>query len=124
MKNDVWLRATSALIIVVLFSGCTTMMRVNAVDPNGEQIYNARVLIDGEFIGETPDASTRISNFVLNQTDIRVAKDGYNSRTVEPSKEIKVAPLVLGILGLAIPFLWVWGPKPQQTVVLTPVSNR
>ena len=122
MKKDGWLKATSALMVVVLFNGCTTMMRVNAVDPNGEQIYDARVLIDGEYIGETPDATTQVSNFVGESPEIKVIKNGYNSRSIEPNKELKVPALIAGIF-VWVPLLWVWGPKAQQTVVLTPSTR-
>jgi hypothetical protein len=122
MKKDGWLRIISALMIVVLFSGCTTMMRVNAVDPNGEQIYDARVLIDGEYIGETPEATAIVSNFIAESPEIRVTKDGYNSRSIEPNKEIKIPALIAGVF-VWVPLLWVWGPKAQQTVVLTPSTR-
>ena len=109
-------------MIVVLLSGCTTLVRVNAVDPNGEQIYDARVLLDGEFIGETPDATVEVSNFIGETPEIRVTKDGYNSRSIEPKKEIKMPALIAGIF-VWVPLLWVWGPKARQTVVLTPSTR-
>ncbi|MCL2070081.1 MAG: PEGA domain-containing protein [Treponema sp.] len=119
MKHGFFTRTIGALMIVVFFSACTTMMTVNAVDPTGSQINGATVLVDGENIGQTPAATTTVSNFVGSTTELRVTANGYHPRTLEASREVKMMPLVVGIFVWPL-LLWVWGPTGQQNVVLTP----
>ena len=121
MKKDVLIRMISVLLIMFFFAGCSTMMTVNVVDQMGVPINGAVVLVDNERIGQTPDASTSVSNFIGNTTNIRVVADGYHPRTVEADKELKVGTLVGGLV--AWPFLlWTYGPRATQTVVLTPYA--
>jgi hypothetical protein len=110
------------LMILVLFSGCvsTTMMRVNAIEPTGKPVDNATVLVNGELIGQTPNASTKVSNFFEADTEITVSKDGYYTTRTEAVKEVKTANVVLGILINIWAFLWVSGPKAHQNVILIP----
>ena len=117
MKASFFVRVIGILMILVMFGACTTTMHVNAVDIEGNFIDGASVLVDGVFIGYTPDASTSVSNAVWDSTEIRVTKDGYRPSVVEANREIKVAPLIAGIF-LWVPLLWVWGPRAQQNVVL------
>jgi uncharacterized membrane protein len=122
MVKRLLIKVTSFLMILVLFSGCvsTTMMRVNAVEPNGKPVDNATVLVNGENIGQTPNASTKVSNFVGSDTEITVSKDGYYTARTEAVEEVKAANVILGISLNIFAFLWVSGPKAQQNVVLTP----
>ena len=122
-------RVISLLLITVFFAGCSTMMTVSAVDPQGRPVNNARVLLDNEFIGETPNANANVSNFIGNSPVIRVMADGYHDRTTPVQNEVKVPNLVAGLLlgwtGLGLlPLLWVWGPRAQQTVMLMPEQER
>ena len=119
MRNGWFVRIIGILMILVFFTGCATTMIVNAVDPHGRPVNQAVVLVNGENIGTTPDATTEISNFILSNNEIRVTAPGYLPRTVQPVNEVKVGPLIGGFFCF-IPWLWVWGPRPHQNVVLTP----
>ena len=114
-------RTISILIILAFFSGCTTMMTVNAVDQMGLPIDNATVLVDSENIGQTPDASVRVSNFVGGNTTIRVIAEGFHPRTTEANREFKVGPFIGGLFIWPV-LLWVWGPRSVKNVMLTPVE--
>jgi hypothetical protein len=122
MVKGLLIKAIGIVMILVLFSGCvsTTMMRVNAIEPTGKPVDNATVLVNGENIGQTPNASSKVSNFVGADTEITVSKDGYYTARTDAVKEVKAANVVLGILLNIFAFLWVSGPKAHQNVVLTP----
>ena len=119
MKKEFCARVIGILMILVLFSGCSTLMTVNAVDPVGIPIHQATVLVDGENIGQTPYASTRVSNALWVNPEITVTAEGYHTRKVEAVRELKVAPLIGGLFLWPV-ILWVWGPRATQNVVLTP----
>ena len=120
MKKGFFVKIIGILLIVSFVSACSTMMTVNAVDPNGSQISDVRVIVNGQDIGQTPNTTTKVSNFIGDDTSIRVVKEGYVTRTVGAEKEIKIPVLIIGLLFTYIPLLWVYGPKALQTVVLTP----
>jgi uncharacterized membrane protein len=122
MIKGLLIKGINFLLILVLFSGCvsTTMMRVTAVEPTGKPVDNATVLVNGENIGQTPNARTKVSNFLGADTEITVSKNGYYTARKEAVKEVKMPNIVLGILLNTFALLWVSGPKAQQNVVLTP----
>ena len=111
----------SILLILVFFGGCATTMSVNAIDPNGTPINGATVMVDGLNIGQTPDAATRESNFIGNNPSIRVVAEGFNPRTTEAAREFKVAPFIAGLFLWPL-LLWVYGPRAEQNVILTPAQ--
>ena len=119
--KDLFGRAIGILLILIYFSGCTTTMTVNSVDPNGRPINGATVLVDGENIGQTPNASTSTSNGLWVKNEIRVQANGFQSTVTEADKEIKIPILIGGILIWPL-LLWCYGPKEQQNVVLTPAQ--
>ena len=129
MKASFFVRVIGILMILVMLVGCSTTMHVNAVDTRGNMIDGASVMVDDQFIGNTPGARTRVSNAVWETTQIRVTKDGFHTAVVDARQQIKVPNLVAGILlswtvvGL-IPLLWVWGPRAQQHVVLQEAPAR
>jgi len=117
-----WLsKGIGVLLILVFVVGCSTTMNVNVFDPTGRPIDGATVSVDGGPIGQTPDASTRVSNFVGNTPSIRVTADGYLPRTVDAEKEFKVGAFIGGIFVWPV-LLWVWGPRAQQNIILTPAQ--
>ena len=121
--NGKLVKIIGSLLLVIFISGCSTMMTVNAVDHLGRPIEQARVVVDGEFIGETPNVKTRVSNVSWGEARMVVSADGYATRTMNAAKEIKIGPLVAAILlpiSIYIPLIWVYGPKAQQFVVLEP----
>ena len=122
MKREFWVRTISVLMILIFFSACSTMMTVNAIDPVGRPIHDATVLVDGQFIGLTPDTSIRVSNFIATSTDIRIIAEGYHPRTAEPVRELKVGAFIAGIFIWPV-LLWVWGPRAQQNIFLTPQAD-
>jgi hypothetical protein len=124
MAKGVFVRAVSVLLILVFLSGCasSTKMTISAIEPNGKLVDDATVIVDGEIIGQTPNASRRISNFAGTKTEIIVLKDGYDTVRTEPIKEVKATNVVLGIVLLNFfAWMWVYGPKQQQNIILTPV---
>ena len=125
MLKSFFVKAAGILMISVCIGSCasTTVMKVNAIDPNGIPIDNATVLVNGENIGQTPNASTKVSNFVGTETEITVLKEGYYTTRAEAVHKVKPKNMVLGFLLNAFAFLWVVGPKTQQNVVLTPMET-
>ena len=119
MKNGLITRILGFLFLLIFLSGCSTMMTVKAVDPVGNPVNGATVFVDDEKIGETPDASTKVSNFVGSSVDIRVTAEGFYTKTTEPRKEFKTGAFIGGLFILPM-FLWVWGPKAEQVVLLSP----
>jgi len=124
MQNNLLVKAISVCMILILFSGCvtSTRMQVYVTEPDGKPINDAMVLVNGENIGQTPNAHAKVSNFVGSNTQITVMKEGYNTVRTEAVKDAKAANIVLGIL---IPlnffaFLWCAGPKAQQEIILSP----
>jgi hypothetical protein len=108
----------------LLLAGCamTTQMDVNVTDYRGNPIDGATVLVDGQNIGQSPNASIRVSNQIGSLPVIRVWKDGYNPAQMEAAAEVKV-PSAIGGIFLLVPFIWVYGPRANQHVVLTPRIN-
>jgi hypothetical protein len=112
----------SVLMILVLFNGCvmSTKMTVTATDPKGTPIANANVFVNGQSVGYT-GSRIKVSNFVGAKSDITVTKEGYNTARIQPVKQVKVANVLCGILLLNVfAWLWVYGPKAEQHVVLSP----
>ena len=116
-----FVKVVCVLTILIFLSGCvsSTKMVVNAVDPSGKPVIDATVLVNGENIGQTPNADKRISNFAGTETEITIFKDGYNTAKTEPVREAKSANIVFGIFN-PFAFLWVSGPRIKQYFVLTP----
>ena len=121
MIKMLFTRAVSVLMIVIFFGGCvsTTKMHINTTDLNGKPVEDATVFIDGVFIGQTPNASKRVSNFNGKDTQIIVAKEGYSTVRTAADKEVKAANLVFGVLLNFFAWFWIYGPKEQQNVILT-----
>jgi hypothetical protein len=122
MLRGFFVKAISVFMILVLFSGCvsSTMMTVYVTEPNGRPVNEATVLVNGENIGQTPNASTKVSNFISANTEITVSKEGYYTVKTEAVKEEKVTNIVIGLLLNIWAFLWVYGPKTQQNVIIRP----
>jgi len=127
MLKDSLVKVISVLMVVFLFSSCvmSTKMVVNAIDTNGVPVNNANVFVDGKPAGQTPGARTKASNFLTAKNEITVSKEGYSTARVQPVKQVKVANVLCGILLLNVfAWLWVYGPKAQQSVVLSPEPAR
>jgi hypothetical protein len=122
MPRKIFVKLVASVLLLLVLNSCvsTTVMQVNAIEPSGKPINNATVLVNGELIGQTPNASKRVSNFMGVDTEITVSKRGYYTAKTGAVQEVKSANIVLGILFNIFAFLWVSGPKSQQNVVLTP----
>ena len=118
-------KTISILLIPVFFAGCasSTKMTVNVFEPNGSPVVDATVFVDGEVIGQTPNARVKVSNFVGNNFEITVLKDGYETVKTAPVKEVKQTNVVSGILLNFFAWLWVYGPKSNQSIILTPETG-
>jgi uncharacterized protein YceK len=116
-----FVKAISILMILVL-SGCSTMMTVNAVDQDGRLVNDATVLVDGKKIGTTPNATKKVSNAVWKTPIIMVTKQGFYPIIKEADKEFKMGPAIAGVLLICPLWLYVWGPRPHQLITLTPDS--
>jgi len=108
-----------SITMIVILSGCSTTMMVTATDQQGRPIPGANVVVDGQHIGQTPGASTSVSNFI-GTTQITVTADGYFPRNFVATREFKVAPFIGGLF-LWPMWLWTWGPRAEQHVILTPM---
>jgi hypothetical protein len=123
MVKSLFVKVIGILMVLILFGSCvmSTKMRVDVTDANGVPVNNANVFVNGQSAGQTPGASTKVSNFVVAKNEITVSKEGYYPARVQPEKQVKVANVLCGILLLNVfAWLWVYGPKAQQNVVLTP----
>jgi hypothetical protein len=121
--KSVSVKAIGILMILSVFGGCvsSTKMNIMALDVNGNPVNDATVMINGEVIGQTPNAQITASNFAGKGYDIIVTKDGYQTVRTEAVKEVKASNIMFGIFLFSIPaWFWIYGPKAQQIVELSP----
>lgn len=106
------------LAIVVLFSSCSSTTLIQSYPTD------ARVYIDGEFVGHTPYwyTDTKIMGSI---TDIDLVKDGYEPlyTSIQRSERIDVAAVVGGFYLLA-PFLWSLRYAPIHNYQLIPLPQQ
>lgn len=124
MPGKLIVRAIGVIMIAAIFGACvtSTMVTVYANDPDGMPVNDATVKLDGEVIGQTPNAQVKISNFVGNYPELTVSKAGYETVKTEVEREVKAPNVVLGIMLNFFAWLFVYGPKPNQEIVLAPLS--
>lgn len=122
MMKGVFVKTISVLLILFFVNGCvaSTKMTINTAMPDGRPVTDAIVMVDGVNIGQTPNAKVKVSNFVGNTPEIIVYKDGYETVKTEAVKEVKAANVVIGIMQNIFSWMFVYGPKPIQTITLTP----
>ena len=123
MLVKIFVKAISVVMILSFFSACatSTMVTVFTNEANGKPVNDATVSLNGQIVGQTPNVRVRVSNFVGTNSELTVSKEGYDTVRTEVVKEVKSKNVVLGILMNFFAWLWVYGPKPNQEVVLTPV---
>ena len=85
-------------------------------DPSGADVY-----INNQKMGKTP-YKANLDDFVATNYQIILKKDGYNDFNGVLAKEAKVGAIIGGIFFI-IPFLWCYGPSPNQQFVLTDKSD-
>ncbi|MEA2077610.1 MAG: PEGA domain-containing protein [Candidatus Marinimicrobia bacterium] len=101
------------LAIAVLFTSCSTMVRIETPD-----VPNASVKINGEPAGETP-LEINLGDAIWEDYDVEIMKNGYQTYRGRLKKEVKIGSLVGGFF--LFPFwLWVYGPEPYQNIYLEP----
>ncbi|MFT3753966.1 MAG: PEGA domain-containing protein [Paludibacter sp.] len=105
------------LAIMVLFSSCSSTTLIQSYPTD------ARVYIDGEFVGHTPYwyTDTKIMGSITN---IDLVKDGYEPlyTSIQRSERINVAAVVGGFYLLA-PFLWSLRYAPVHNYQLIPLPQ-
>ena len=93
-------------------------MRVLALNNKGELLENAEIFINGVPVGRTPNAIASVSGAVWKSYTIKVQCDGYNDVQFSAEKEPKWLMIVLGFCFLWFLWLWGYGAKELQTVVM------
>lgn len=109
------MRAKSVIfffLISLLAQSCSTTVRIVS-QPAGAKAY-----VNGRYLGETPVEVDR-SDFVFEQHAITLRKKGYREVNSIADKEVKVGPVIGGLL-VFIPFLWCYGPEDEQKYLLEP----
>jgi hypothetical protein len=102
-------------------------MRVQALNDKGEILENVEVFVNGVPIGRTPNAIASVSGAVWKSYTLKLRREGYNDVEITAVKEPKWAMIVLGAFFLWFLWLWAYGAKELQTVVLykkADVSNE
>ncbi len=95
------------VFIIALFflASCSTLVHIDT-KPEG-----AKTRINGRTIDQTP-SRTSLSDFIFNQYDIVIEKDGYFPLRINLEKELKFGPIIWGFFLGYWPWLWAYGPKP------------
>ncbi|AEE17597.1 PEGA domain-containing protein [Treponema brennaborense] len=118
MKSKVFVSVAAVVTAVLLGTGCVSGTNVRFVsDVPGAQVY-----VDGELVGTTPTA-VKLSNAVWESPDVLIVKEGYKDTYTELKKEVKPVNLVCGLLLWWPSLLYVYGPKQNQSYVLTPSAQ-
>lgn len=106
------------LAAIILFSGCVSSTLIKSYPSD------ARVYIDGEFVGHTPYwyTDTKIMGSITN---IDLVKDGYEPlyTSIQRAERIDVAAIVGGFYFLA-PFLWSLRYAPVHNYELFPLPQQ
>jgi hypothetical protein len=102
-------------------------MRIQALNEKGEILENAEIFVNDIPVGRTPNAIASVSGAVWKSYTIKVRCDGYNDVQFSAAKEPKWLMIVLGVFFLWFLWLWAYGAKELQTIVLykkTDASNN
>ena len=76
-------------------------------------VDGATLFIDGEDLGELP-TTTKLSNGIWEEPDIRISKDGYRAVRSGVKKEVKIINAIFGFIGWWPSYLYCYGPKAYQ----------
>ena len=122
MLARLFVKLMSIIMVLIFINSCvtSTMVTVRANEPNGKPVDDATVSVNGEIIGQTPNARIKVSNFVGSNPQLTVSKEGYDTVRSEVVKEVKSKNVVFGLLLNVFAWLWVYGPRPNQEIVITP----
>lgn len=106
-------RIVTVLLLVSFIFSCTTMTTFKSNAPD------AVLTIDNKAYGKMPQRVS-LSNAVWKQFNIKASAPNYYSFSGEAKKELKVGPLVGGLLLFWPMALWGYGPEPTQFVQMRP----
>ncbi len=107
MKNRI---LASLVILSLLMVSCSTTTHFNSSTP-------VDVYVDGQYIGKTPEASVRLSDAVWNDPQCYYVDAFGQQGGCYIEKEVKVGAIIGGIFLWPI-FLWAYGPKANQMIVV------
>jgi hypothetical protein len=93
-------------------------MRVQALNNKGEILENAEVFVNDIPVGRTPNAIASLSGAIWKSYTIKVRCNGYNDVQFSAAKEPKWLMIFLGAWFLWFLWLWAYGAKELQTVVM------
>lgn len=101
----------------VLFTGCYSTTMIESVPSN------AKVFIDGEYVGETPYSHTD-SKIVGSSMIVKIEKEGFQPKvsTITKDEEPDVGAIIGGVFFM-VPFLWTMQYKPTHTYELKSLSG-
>ncbi|MDR2758403.1 MAG: hypothetical protein LBB78_03390 [Spirochaetaceae bacterium] len=99
-------------------------MRVQVLNNKGELLENAEVFVDDIPVGRTPNVIVSVSGAVWKSYVIKVRCDGYHDVQFNAAKEPKWVMIVLGVFFLWFLWLWAYGAKELQTIVLQKKSGE
>jgi hypothetical protein len=98
-------------------------MRIQALDQKGVLIENAEVFVNSVPIGRTPNAIASVSGAIWKSYTVKVRCNGYNDVEIIATKEPKWVVIALGVFFLWFLWLWAYGAKELQTIVLYKSTN-
>jgi len=94
------------------------LMKVQAINEKGMIIDNVEIFVNGVPIGRTPNAVTSLSGAVWKSYNIKARCNGYNDAEFSVVKEPKWLMIILGAFFLWFLWLWAYGAKELQTIVM------
>lgn len=101
----------------ILFTGCYSTTMIESVPSN------AKVFIDGEYVGETP-YSHGDSKIVGSSMIVKIEKEGFQPKVsaITKDEEVNVGAIIGGVFFM-VPFLWTMQYKPTHTYELKSLST-
>jgi hypothetical protein len=98
-------------------------MHIQVLNDKGELLENAEVFVNGVPVGRTPNAIAEVSGAVWKSYTIKVRRDGYNEVAFSAVKELKWFMIFIGVFFLWFLWLWAYGAKELQAVVMYKKSD-
>lgn len=106
-----------SVTLLIATTACKTTTTINS-DPPGADVY-----INGIHYGKTP-TTIQVTNTTFGDYRITLKKEGYKTYEAILPKELKVGPLLVGLLCFWPTLLiWLMGPPPMNNFKLEPVEG-
>lgn len=93
-------------------------MQIQALNDKGALLDDVEVFVNGVPIGRTPNAVVSVSGALWKSYIIKLKCEGYHDVQITAEKELKWVMIVLGFCLFWLPWLWAYGAKELQTVVM------